>query len=188
MRKYVVLCQLAMNMNNIEAKELRLEASQVKDLKLAASKMSGANRRSFHAEMAIKYCGGSARQAEVVFGWNRHTVELGLNERRRGIICLSAQEAYGGNLLWEKRNPEVANALWKLVQSDSQQDPTFRTTLSYTRLTAAEALKQLRSCGFKEDVLPSPSTMAKVLNRNGYRLRPVIKAKPQKSPGNGCHL
>ena len=59
---------------------------------------------------------------------------------------------------------------------------------AYTRLTAAEALKQLRDQGFAEAVLPSPSTMADVLNRNGYRLRPVVKAKPQKNTRNRCHL
>ena len=54
--------------------------------------------------------------------------------------------------------------------------------MTHTRLTAAEAIKQLRASGFAEETLPSPSTMAQVLNRNGYRLRPVLKAKPQKSP------
>ncbi|MBO3713062.1 MAG: hypothetical protein J5X22_22045 [Candidatus Accumulibacter sp.] len=58
--------------------------------------------------------------------------------------------------------------------------PTFRTPLSYTRRTAAEARKPLQGLGFAEEVLPSPSTMAEVLNRNGYRLRPVLKAKPPK--------
>jgi hypothetical protein len=74
----------------------------------------------------------------------------------------------------------VANALWALAQAHSQQDPTFRTVLSFTRLSAKEALKQLRAQGFADEVLPSASTMAEVLNRNGYRLRPVVKAKPQK--------
>jgi hypothetical protein len=74
----------------------------------------------------------------------------------------------------------VAKALWALAELHSQQDPTFRTLLSYTRLTAAEALKQLRAQGFQEDQLPSSSTMAEVLNRNGYRLRKVLKAKPLK--------
>jgi len=165
-----------------------LAASHTEDLRLAASKMLGAERRSFQAAMTLNYCGGSARQAEVVFGWNRHSVELGLHERRAGMICLGAQEAYCGNKLWEEKHPEVAKALWGLAESQAQQDPTFRTTLAYTRLTAAEALKQLRSLGFAEDVLPSPSTMAAVLNRNGYRLRPVLKAKPQKNSGNRRHL
>jgi hypothetical protein len=150
------------------------------DLKLAASKMLGAKRRAFQAAMALKYCAGNSRQAEAVFGWSRRTVQLGLHEKRTGIVCLSAQSAFSGDKLWEEKHPDVANALWTLAQSHSQQDPTFHTTLSFTRLTAAEALKQLRARGFAEEVLPSASTMAEVLNRNGYRLRPVLKAKPQK--------
>ena len=157
-----------------------LDASHIDDLRQAAAKMLGAQRRSFEAAMAVKYCRGSARQAEVMFGWSRQTIELGLHERRSGVICLGAQEAFCGNKLWEEKHPEVADALWALAASHSQQDPTFRTTLSYTRLTAAEALKQLQGLGFAKEVLPSPSTMAEVLNRNGYRLRPVLKAKPQK--------
>jgi biotin operon repressor len=82
--------------------------------------------------------------------------------------------------LWETKHPEVAQALWELAESHAQQDPTFRTTLSFTRLTAEEAIKQLRAQGFADDVLPSRSGMSRVLNRNGYRLRPVLKAKPQK--------
>ena len=61
-----------------------------------------------------------------------------------------------GDTLWEEKHPEVAQALWALAELHSQQDPTFRT------------------------LLPSPRTMAEALNRNGYRLRKVLKAKPQK--------
>ena len=156
------------------------EVGHLDDLKLAARKMLGAERRAFQAAMALKYCAGSPRQAEVMFGWSRRAVELGLHEKRTGVVCLSAQSAFAGDKLWEEKHPDVANALWALAQSHSQQDPTFRTTLSFTRLSAAEALKQLRAQGFTEAVLPSASTMAEVLNRNGYRLRPVLKAKPQK--------
>jgi hypothetical protein len=147
--------------------QVRLEPGHIEDLKLAAAKMRFEERRGFQAEMALKYCGGSPRQAEAVFGWSRHAVELGLHERRTGITCVGAQAGFCGNKLWEDKHPEVAEALWRLAESQSQQDPSFRAALSYTRLTAREAL-------------PSPSTMAEVLNRNGYRLRPVLKAKPQK--------
>lgn len=157
-----------------------LNTYHIEDLKKAASKMFGADRRSFQAEMTLKYCQGSPRKAERIFGWNRNTVELGLHEKRTGIICLGAQKASCGDKLWEEKHPEAAAVLFELAESQTQQDPTFRTTLSFTRLTAAEALKQLRSHGFPDDVLPSPRTMADVLNRNGYRLRRVVKAKPQK--------
>ncbi len=158
-----------------------LNASQIEDLKLASSKMSGADRRSFQAAMTLKYCRGNARQAERLLGWNRATVDLGLHERRTGIICVGAQAACCGNRSWEEKHPDVAQALWALAESHCQQDPTFRSSLSYTRLTAAEALERLRAQGFREECLPSPSTMAEVLNRNGYRLRKVVKAKPQKN-------
>lgn len=157
-----------------------LSASQIEDLCLAASKLYGAERRAFQAEMTLKYCEGNARLAETVFGWGRETVIVGLAERRTRIICLGAQSAFSGNKRWEERYPEAAEALRRLAESHAQQDPTFRTSLSYTRLTAAEALKQLRAQGFSEDSLPAASTMAEILNRMGYRLRKVVKAKPQK--------
>lgn len=157
-----------------------LGAAQIDDLQLASSKLSGAERRAFQAAMTIKYCGGNARQAERVFGWGRETVQLGLEEHRSGFICVGAQAAFSGSPRWEDKHPEVAKALWVLAEAHCQQDPTFRTALSYTRLTAEEALAQLRTQGFEAAHLPSPSTMANVLNRNGYRLRKVIKAKPQK--------
>lgn len=167
-------------MSDLYTPQARLDPGHVEDLKMAAAKMRFEERRTFQAEMALKYCGGSPRRAEGVFGWSRHAVELGLHEKRTGITCLGAQEAFCGNKLWEDKHPEVADALWKLAEPQSQQDPSFRTDLSYTRLTAKEALGQLRGQGFAEEALPSPSTMAEVLNRNGYRLRPVVKAKPQK--------
>ncbi|HEY9839722.1 MAG: transposase [Candidatus Sericytochromatia bacterium] len=158
-----------------------MSQSQIEDLKLAASLLKGAQRRAFEAAMALKYCQGNARQTELVFGWGRHTVELGLNEARTGITCLGAHAARSGNKLWEEKYPEAAEILWGLAESHAQQDPTFLTAVTFTRLTAAEALKQLRAYGVQEEQLPSPSSMADILNRNGYRLRPIAKAKPKKN-------
>src|SRR5439155_20700002 len=120
-----------------------LSPSQIADLRLAASQMSGPKRRAFEAEMAVKYCGGNPLLAETLFGWGRQTVALGLAERRTGFMCLGAQS-------------------------------------TYTRLTAQAALQALRAQGYSKEQLPSPSTMAEVLNRMGFRLRKVVKAKPQK--------
>ena len=150
------------------------------DLRLAASKMTGATRRAFEAEMALKYCQGNPLWAETVFGWNRQTVALGLAEKRSGIICLGAQSAFSGRPRWEDTHPEAAEALCELAESHAQQDPTFRSRLAYTRLTSKAALQELQQQGCERAELPSPSTMAKVLNRMGFRLRKVVKAKPQK--------
>ena len=156
-----------------------LSPSQIADLRLAASQLTGPKRRAFEAEMTLKYCGGNSLMAEAVFGWGRQTVALGLGERRTGIICLGAQAAFSGRKRWEEQHPHVAQALRQLAEAHAQQDPTFRTCLAYTRLTAQAALEALRDQGYGAEQLPSPSTMAAVLNRMGFRLRKVVKAKPQ---------
>ncbi|ACV35084.1 MAG: transposase [Candidatus Accumulibacter sp.] len=143
--------------------------------------MTGPRRRAFQAAMALKYCSGSARRAEDVFGWSRQAVQLGRHEKRTGIVCLGLHTLCCGARLSEKKHPEVAQALWALAESHAQQDPTSRTTLSFTRLRAEAAIEQLRAQGFADDVLPSRSGVSEVLNRNGYRLRPVLKAKPQEN-------
>jgi len=155
-------------------------ADQLIDLRLAAKKMNLENRRSFVAEMALKYCNGSARKTETLFGWGRDLVITGLGEKRTGITCLSAQSAVSGNTRWEDRYPDAAEKLRHLAESHAQQDSSFTTDIAFTRLTAEEALKQLQQKGISKEQLPANGTMAKILNRLGYRLRPVVKSKPQK--------
>ncbi len=162
------------------ATQLSLSASQIADLRLAASQLTGPKRGAFEAEMTLKYCEGNPVMAETGFGWGRQTVALGLAEKRTGIICLGAQSAFSGRQRWEEQHPEVAEALRQLAEAHAQQDPTFRTSLTYTRLTAQAALKALNDQGYRPEDLPSPSTMAAALNRMGFRLRKVVKAKPQK--------
>jgi len=121
--------------------------SQIADLRLAASNMTGPTRRAFEAEMTLKYCGGKPLMAAAVFGWGRQTVALGLAERRTGLMCRGAQSAFSGRQRWEARHPPVAEALRQLADAHAQQDPTFRTSLTSTRLTAQAALQALREQG-----------------------------------------
>lgn len=157
-----------------------VSSQQVADLRLAAAQMTGAKRRAFQAEMTEQYCAGNARQAERLFGWGRETIEVGLAESRTGITCLGAQSVCSGRPRWEDQQPQAAAALRVLAEGHAQQDPTFRTTLAYTRLTANAAVAALHAQGFTQAQVPAPSTMANVLNRLGFRLRKVLKAKPQK--------
>ncbi|NJR31467.1 transposase [bacterium] len=159
-----------------------LTPSQIQDLRLAASKMTGAARRAFQAEMALKYCRGSARLTETILGWSRAAVEVGLAEHRTGIICLGTQSAFSGRKRWEEQYPEVAEALRQLAEAHAQQAPTFRTTLAYTRLTAQAALEALRAQGVSAEQLPFPSTMAEVLNRMGDRGIHLSREKRRDKP------
>src|SRR6266700_5852877 len=106
-----------------------LTPSQIADLRLASSKLTGPERRSFEAAMTLKYCCGNPLMAEAVFGWGRQTVALGLAERRTGIMCLGAQSAFSGRKRWEDLQPQAAEALRQLAETHGQQDPTFRTSL-----------------------------------------------------------
>jgi Rhodopirellula transposase DDE domain len=152
----------------------------IADLRLAASHMTGATRRAFQAEMTLKYCAGNARRAEDIFGWGRHNMAVGLAEKRTGIVCLSLHAACSGRRRWEDQYPEAAEALVDLAFAHAQQDPTFRTTMSYPRLTAKTAIEGLRQQGMEAAILPAPSTMAVSLHRLGLRLRHVVKSKPLK--------
>ncbi|MEH2312639.1 MAG: hypothetical protein V7K35_14825 [Nostoc sp.] len=79
-----------------------------------------------------------------------------------------------------RRNFAVAAlSLLHLAESHAKQDPTLKTSLADTRLTAS-ALKEIKELGFSPEQLPGASTMAQVLNRMGYRLRLVVNAKPPK--------
>lgn len=162
------------------SEEGSLSKSTIRDIRLAAKKMQGTRRRSFQAEIAKKYCGGLAWKAAAIFKWNQKTVELGLHEKRTGIICLGAQKLNSGRKKWEDKHPEAAALLCAIAEEHSQQDPSFQSSMAYTRLTAKEALRVLRERGVSEGELPKKSAMAVILNRLGYRLRKVVKAKPQR--------
>jgi hypothetical protein len=153
---------------------------QVADLRLAAAQMTGAKRRALQAERTEQYGRGNARQAERLFGWGRETLEVGLAERRPGITCRGAQSVFSGRPRWEDPQPQAAAALRSLAEAQAQPDPTFRPPLAYTRLTANAAVAALRAQGFTQEHVPAPSTRAPVLKRLGFRLRKVLKAKPQK--------
>jgi hypothetical protein len=78
-----------------------------------------------------------------------------------------------------KTSTQAADTLRVLAEVESQQDPTFQSSLAYTRLTTKSALKALQQAGVEESILPSENGMGLILNRLGYRLRKVVKAKPK---------
>jgi len=79
-----------------------LTPSQIADLRLAASTLTGPARRSFAAAMTLKSCAGHPLMAEAVLGWGRQTVARGLAESRSGILCLGAPAACSGRKRWEE--------------------------------------------------------------------------------------
>ena len=107
-------------MSENHAEEGSLSKSTIRDIRLAAKNMQGTRRRSFQAEIAKKYCGGLAWKAAAIFKWNQKTVELGLHEKRTGIICLGAQKLNSGRKKWEYRHPEAAALLCAIAEEHSE--------------------------------------------------------------------
>ncbi len=118
--------------------------------------------------------------AETVFGWDRNTVILGLHELRTGITCLSNFQARG-NIRAEERNKRLEFDIRDLAEPNSQIDPKSRTLFKYTRITAKAMHKVLiKEKGWREEDLPCEKSISNILNRLGYCLRRVQKAKPIK--------
>jgi transposase len=151
----------------------------VETIRSAAKLLTGHRRRRFQAEVAVKYCGGSARKAETTFGWGRDAVHTGLNELRTGIRCLDAYHLRGRKTT-EELCPAIEEHTRRIVEPQSQADPKFQTTSAFTRVTARAVREALQSQPELNKSVPGRQTVGRMLNRLGYRLRRVLKARPEK--------
>ena len=150
-----------------------------KTILLAATLLTGHKRRRFQAEMTNTYCRGSARLAETTFGWGRDAVHTGLNELRSGIRCVENFESRGRPTT-EELHPELENHIRRLVDPHTQADPKFQSTFAYTRITAKAVRDALLAIPELHGSVPCRQTIGDILNRLGYKLRRVLKTRPQK--------
>lgn len=149
-------------------------------LQTGVNRLRGHERRLFMAEVTRELCGGNARQAERRFGWGREAVTKGLHELEQGVRCVENFSARG-RPRWEEDNPQRAQDIRAIVEPHTQADPELKSERRYTNLSAAETLEQLQTKkGYAGDDLPSERTMRDILNRMGYRLKRIQKAKPLK--------
>jgi len=144
-----------------------------------AQSLSGAERRRFMANVLTKLQLGQ-REAAGLFGWGRDTLRKACHEMRTGLTCADAFRRRGRKPV-EFHLPHLLDDLRGLVQDHLQTDPTFRTTGLYCRLSAPEVRQQLIARGsYTDEHLPSVQTIASKLNLLGFRLRTVLKSRPQK--------
>ncbi|MEM9005607.1 MAG: transposase [Cyanobacteria bacterium P01_F01_bin.86] len=152
-----------------------LEAAIKATIQDAAQKLTGPKKRAFMAKVAEDYFHGSARQAETHLGWNRKSVQLGLHERRTGVVCLGHYQGRGRRQT-EAQRPDLAADIRELVEPHTQADPQLKNTFAYTKVTAQAVLDALQTIkGYAASDLPCRQTMGTILNRMGYRLK-----KPKK--------
>lgn len=144
----------------------------------AAQKMTGYRKRDFMAKVSEDYFDSSARKAETVLGWDRRSVQLGLHERRTGIVCVDNYQARG-RYKSEEKLPNLEAHIRSLVDAQAQADPKFQSTLLYTRISArAVRAAWVSELGYKESELPTRQTIGEILNRMEYRLKKRKRPSP----------
>jgi hypothetical protein len=149
-------------------------------IRSAARRLKGHARRLFQAEVTTMLCGGQPRAGESRFGWGRDAVATGLQEASVGIRCVENFSAKGSRTS-EAKDPRLAADIRALVEPHTQADPELKSSRQYTNLSAAEVVQALKDrYGYSDDRLPSERTMRDILNRLGYRLKRIQKAKPLK--------
>ncbi|WP_088894916.1 ISAzo13-like element transposase-related protein [Leptolyngbya ohadii] len=144
----------------------------------AAQKLTGHRKRDFMAKVAEDYFEGSARKTETALGWNRDSVQLGLHERRSGILCVDNYRARGRH----KSEAVLSNLerdIRSLADGQAQADPKFQSPFLYARISAKAVREALiAQKGYDESDLPSRQTIGAILNRLGYRLKKHKKSNP----------
>jgi hypothetical protein len=151
-------------------------------IRKAARRLKGHQRRLFQAEVAGALCQGSPRAAERRFGFDRNAVATGQHEARTGIRC-AEDFAARARPRAEVKDPQLAADVRAIVEPATQADPEVKSARRYTNLSAREVLDALaKHKGYTPDRLPSERTMRDILNRLGYRLKRIQKAKPLKKP------
>ncbi|MCP4016478.1 MAG: transposase [Delftia sp.] len=136
-------------------------------------------RRSAMGDVTVSLLDGKPRVAEDVFGWNRHTAELGINEFRTKILCVN-DLSNRRKPREEEKNPKLSADIVEIMEPHSKSESRLRTTLLYTNMTAKAVYEALLQKGWSEETLPTLQTISNILNRHSYRLRTVEKTKVQK--------
>lgn len=157
-------------------------------LQETAQRLKGSERRMFMAKTARLFGPRGHRRATRELGWNRITLRKGEYELQHGPI--QDQFHARGRKAVETQLPQLDQDIQRIVQPDSQTDPTFCSLRRYRRVTAPNVRRQLiEEYGYTDDELPSVRTILTKLNQLDYHPRKVVKSKPKKKDSpNRCYF
>ena len=136
-------------------------------------------RRTAMGDVTTSLLDGKPRVAEGVFGWNRATVELGMNEFRTKVLCINNISTRRKPKV-EEKEPRLLVDIIEIMNPQSQAESHLRTTLLYSNMTAKAVYDAQLVKGWLQESLPTIQTISNILDRHNYRLRTVAKAKVQK--------
>ena len=120
---------------------LSLTKQHITTIKDAAKKLTGAKRREFQAQVSIDYLKSKPHLAEKIFGWDRKTVALELNELRNGVVCIDDFKARG-NKKTEEKMPQLEIDMVSLAEPYARLSPNFQRRLT-TRASQPKPCERL---------------------------------------------
>jgi hypothetical protein len=150
-------------------------------IKEAVKRLKSYQKREYISQISLDYFQGNARKTETEMGWGRECVHKSLRERATGIRCIDGYKA-SGRKRTENKQSNLSDDIKLLADPQTQADPSMKSgSLTYTRITA-KAMREalIKEKGYSDTELPSEVTIGKILNRLGYNLKRVLKAKPKK--------
>ena len=89
-------------------------------------------------------------------GGSRKTVEKCLKELETGIVCVDNYKARGRKKT-ETQLPHFEEDICNLIDGNSQTDPTFQSTLCYSRISAIRISTHSRKRLFRFTMTNSPN-------------------------------
>lgn len=123
--------------------------------------------------------GGSSAVAKE-FHVGRDTIRKGMIELETGKP-LEGKMHLRGRKKAEEKLPNLLIDIKEIIDLYSQTDPSFKTTNLYTRLTVKEVrMRLIEDKQYKEEDLPTNTTLNSKINNLGYKLSKVRKTKPAK--------
>ena len=150
-------------------------------IRSAARRLKGHARRLFQAEVADALCQGSPRAAERRFGFDRNAVATGQHEAtfrhplRRGLPRPRQAALRGQRPPTGRRHPLPRRASHPGRPGAEVRPPLHQPVRQGGPRGAARARRATPPTG-----CPASARMRDILNRLGYRLKRIQKAKPLK--------
>ena len=147
----------------------------------AVKRLTAYKKRAYIAQISFDYFQGNARKTEREMGWGRAGIKTGLKEKETGIQCLDNDRG-AGRKRTEDKLLNLSDDMRSLADLQTQADPSMKSSsLTYTRITAKTMRRALmEEKGYSHEELPTEVTIGNILNRLGYNLKRVQKAKPEK--------
>jgi len=145
------------------------------------NQLKGHERRQFMARVVSLMGPGGQIKAERELGWDRKTMIKGRREIESGFTCVDNFSGRGRKLSLD-HFPNLKEDITGIVNPICQTDPTFRTQNLYSPISANEVRRRLiENMGYDPENIPTARTISTIMNKLGFKLKKVAKAKVKKN-------